>query len=1156
MHGFKSFANETVIELQHGFNCVIGPNGAGKSNILDALCFVLGKSSSKGLRVEKAGNLLFNGGKHGKPATKAIVSLYFDNSKKIFPLSDDEIKLSRIVNSKGVSAYKINNKKATRAQVLDLLSAARINPEGYNIILQGDIIRFVEMSPFDRRGLIEDVSGIHVYEEKREKALRELSRVEERINEARIIISEREAYLKELKKDYEQAAKYRKLRNLVKSAKATLLNQKIKQKKLNISDVKSQVDQLNKSIQKDKASSKLIEGDVEDLKKQLKDINKQIEAKGEKEQLRLHKELEDLRVKIALSEQQLINMKSELENNNQRLQQLKNSREELKKRLLEIDMKVKDIKKRIALRQTNVRELEQKIQNLKQRHSLKAAAEVDKDLQALDEKIESINEEILNLRAKEQELLRAVDKLELMIETAKSRSERVQSLEKKDKEAIKELKSKKKQLSKISLDIDNAKKIIDKLDLELGTAQNNLLNKKEVLVRLKAQLEASRTYTNAVSEILNLKHKSVFGTISQLGVTDKRYALALDTAAGARINDIVVDNADTASKLIDFLKRKRFGVCSFLPLKELSLIKISDSVRKLTTKPGVVGLAIDLVRFDKRFEKAFRYVFGDSLIIENLNVAKRLGVGSGLRMITMDGDVVEKSGRMRGGFRASRKPMFSIINHNIKDLAKLEKEINDLETVVSRLVKTKHTESQKLESLKETKLRLEAEISTKEKQAMITLEDIEATTAEIETLKQDLKQKNLELDKLRKFIRDKLLGIANLKQEKQLLRDNLASLRSPTALAELSAFEDELKHLNTEITELRANLSILNNEKQNLLKPEHERLSKLIEQLVKDINGFKIDKKKLSDSLRNDRSLLKKMEAQENLMVKRFKGLFTKRSKISDSISKKELALRNLSNKVVANEARLNSLSIEIARLKAELAGLEEEFKGFLGVELLSNKNVSELNHIIRSNESRLETFGAVNMRALEIYDQAHQELETLNEKLLKLEHEKGDVLVMINEIDTKKKEIFLKTYNLLNKNFGATFKLLATKGEAFLELENQKDPFSGGVLIKVRLKGSKFLDIRSLSGGEKTLTALAFIFAVQEFEPAFFYVLDEVDSALDKKNSEKLSLLLKDYSRTAQYLVISHNDSIIEQSDVLFGISIDSNGVSKVTSIKLENED
>jgi len=280
--------------------------------------------------------------------------------------------------------------------------------------------------------------------------------------------------------------------------------------------------------------------------------------------------------------------------------------------------------------------------------------------------------------------------------------------------------------------------------------------------------------------------------------------------------------------------------------------------------------------------------------------------------------------------------------------------------------------------------------------------------------------------------------------------------------------------------------------------------------------------------------------------------LFKKRDKLTDENNKLENGILRSNDTMRQKEQKKNITAMENAKVKAELAGLEEEFKQYEGVPLYKNKPIIDIKKEISEFERMMENFGAVNMRALEIYDNVEKEYIKLTEKKQKLGSEKEDVLLMINEVDSKKKELFMKTYDVVNHNFKEIFNTLSSKGTATFDLENKKDPFEAGMNIKVRLSGKKFLDIRSLSGGEKTLTALAFIFAVQEHEPAAFYVLDEVDAALDKKNSERLAKLIAEYSKRAQYIMISHNDGVIGEAQNLYGISMNEHGMSKVTTLKI----
>ncbi len=329
-NGFKSFAKRTELVFGSNYNTILGPNGSGKSNVLDGLCFVLGRLSSKSMRAEKLSYLIYNGGKSKKPAGKAEVSIFFDNSKQTFPMiNDPNVKITRLVNQKGQSIYRINEERRTRTQVVDMLAAAKINPDGYNIILQGDITRFVEMSPEERRQTIEDIAGIGIYEEKKKKALSELDKVEMRLKEADILLAERKAYLKELKQDRDQALKYKEVHDRIKQSKATYLDMQIKKKEGHKGEFEGILLEIKNQIQALQQEIDAARKEIGDKKLEIKGLVEEIDRKGEKEQVELHKSVEDLKVGIGTKKNRVIACDSEIEKIAARKEQLQKDSDEI-----------------------------------------------------------------------------------------------------------------------------------------------------------------------------------------------------------------------------------------------------------------------------------------------------------------------------------------------------------------------------------------------------------------------------------------------------------------------------------------------------------------------------------------------------------------------------------------------------------------------------------------------------------------------------------------------------------------------------------------------------------------------------------------------------------------------------------------------------------
>ena len=358
--------------------------------------------------------------------------------------------------------------------------------------------------------------------------------------------------------------------------------------------------------------------------------------------------------------------------------------------------------------------------------------------------------------------------------------------------------------------------------------------------------------------------------------------------------------------------------------------------------------------------------------------------------------------------------------------------------------------------------------------------------------------------------------------------------------------------LQEEIIGLRAELKQVSGEIDNSIGREVEKIDNIIRQHTRERQEFVDEKNSLTEKLASmEQELQEKQKAQAEFHEK-FKELFKRRADLNDKMNKCDSEIATLNSRIRDIEQHSNALNLDVARIKAELAGLEQENKEYDDVEPYDDKARDKINRELREFEKMKEDLGAVNMRALEIYDQVASEYSQLQEKKETLRQERSDVLVLINQIDSKKKELFMKTFEALEKNFKRIFASLLGKGQAEIVLENSDDPFAGGVEIKVKLSGKKFLDIRSLSGGEKTMTALAFLFSVQEYDPASFYVLDEVDAALDKKNSERLAELVRSYTKYAQYVVISHNDGVIREADNLYGVSMNEHGMSKVTTLEL----
>ncbi len=1156
LDGFKSFGKYTELLFGDDFNCILGPNGSGKSNVLDALCFVLGKSSSKQLRAEKSSNLIYNGGKTKQPAKAAEVSIVFDNKNKVFPLPEDEIKISRIVRQDGASKYKINGKTKTRQEILELLGAAKINPDGYNIILQGDIVRLVEMNTVERRQLIEEIAGIGVYEEKKQQALNELQKVGDRLNEAEIILKERETYLKELKKDRDQALKYKELNDKIKQNKASYLKRNLNRKDEELKKHEEKSGSHKERLTKLQEQIKILREEIAQHKQTIQDINSEIERKGEVEQIKIQKEVEQLRIQLATHKTRISSCKTEIERISQRKEQLQKNLEEVSLKIKELNEQKQCQTAQLQSLLKTISEIDVKIKEFRQKHNLAEEADIDKQFEDLDKKAEEQQREIQILREKQQTLVREKDKAEYQIATMDEKIAKVKELEDAHQEDLTVLKKNKDQFKKLVLELNELlnQDSKDANTLAKSRAELHSLREDENKLSIKqASVQDSIAANIAVKKVLENRQKlgEVYGTVSELGSSESRYALALEIAAAQKIHSIVVDDDKTAANAIKFLKQGRFGFATFLPLNKIKPAPQKDELKKLSKEKGVYGFAIDLLDFDVKFKNIFSHVFGNTLVVEDIETARRIGIGAA-RMVTLDGDICEHTGAMTGGFRQKKTGSFKEkeIEGKLEDA---RNNIKEFESALGELEDSRKENEEKITRLRELKANVEGEIIKQEKSLHLDVGDLEATRNYKEELSKTITQISKDLEKLEEDITIQTKSLTDLKIEKQTIRNKITELRNPRVLAELNAFEEKRKQLDQEKTRIDADQKNIDVQLTDILGRDSENMQKLLKDMEKEDGAFVKEIEDLDKFAVSQQEELDKKEKEQAQFFSQFKGLFEKRNKLSDEVNGKETKILGVEENSRKEELSLNTLSIEEARVKAEVAGITAEFEQYSGVELNMEKPEEQLKKEINDFERMMVNIGNVNMRALEIYETVEKEYGGLLDKKNVLLREKDDVVRLMNEIESSKKDLFMRSLDAVDGQFRRIFGQLTTKGEAYLELENKQEPFAEGLRINVKITGNKFLDIRSLSGGEKTMTALAFLFAIQEHEPATFYILDEVDAALDKHNSEKLAKLIRSYCTKAQYVVISHNDAIISEADILYGVSMNQEaGLSNVVSLRM----
>ncbi|MEK6900405.1 MAG: hypothetical protein AABX05_04750, partial [Nanoarchaeota archaeon] len=1049
----------------------------------------------------------------------------------------------------------VNEEKRTRTEILDLLASAKINPEGYNIILQGDITRFVDMPPIERRKIIEEISDVSIYEDKKHKAMLELQKVEEKLNNADIILTERKTYLKELKKDRDQAMKFKEVRDKIDSNKATYVHLQIQERE----SVKQGFDlEITKHEEKIKGMQDKIDAlrkTAEEHKGSVVKINQEIEHKGEKEQLKVHRQIEDLKVSLAEEKTRVSALKDEISKSKQRKDQFSVEMQELEEKASSQSRQQQELQQNINLKQKELQESERNILQFRKKHNIESSQELEKEIEQKEAVIEKKQEEIQQLRQKQQELLREKDQAEFQLSSLDERIKKVKEVEKESKQQVEVLQSHKNDFKNATLKLNKCLEQDSGYASQLGNARRKVVEMQEKQSQLNAKTlsyQANLATDLAVRSILESrkKFKGVHGTIVELGQADKKYAQALEASAGARMNHIVVEDDRTAAECISYLKENKLGSASFIPLNKIKSFDIANEDKAHLKKQGVHDFALNLITYKPQYKKAFSYVFGKTIVVDNLDAARKIGVGV-IRMVTLDGSLAEESGVMRGGFNARKNSIGFKEKDSLEELERVERELSEWQGVIVNVEQKRESNLQEISALRTSKAEMEAEIIKLEKTLHLDTQDLDASN----DLRTELQSKLQETDASLAVVQ-KNVGLINkelmdLKTGKQALRSEISQLRDPRLLAQLSAFEESRQKCREDILRKESDLKNMLLQMEQMLAPEKEKIKEILKQHDKEEQKFTLEIGRLTGSIKDREKELEVKEKESKEFYSTYKGLFADREKLSAEISKSENEVESLREKSRDCEREVNLISLRNAEVKAKLAGLQEELSKYKDAAILQNKNLEELKQEISKFEVILGQMSAVNMKALEIYEQVELEFNKLLDKKDSLGKEKTDVLTLMNEIESKKTEHFMKTFDKANDNFQKIFSTLFTKGKAYLELENPGNPFEEGLSVKVKLTGNRFMDIKSLSGGEKTLTALSFIFAIQEYQPASFYILDEIDAALDKQNSEVLSKLIRAYADRAQYIVISHNDSIISEADTLFGVSM-KDGVSKITSLKI----
>lgn len=1157
---FKSFANKVDIPLLKGFTTISGPNGSGKSNIIDSILFALGLSTSRTLRAEKLFHLIST---HTK-RNEAIVKVTFGETKDENHGSDFTVTRKIKKSTQGYnSIYYINDKPVTLTEIHTLLEKYNITPNSYNVMMQGDVTSITNCSATERRKIIDEIAGIADFDRRIEQATNELTTVEQRVEKSSLILSEVDTRLEQLKEEREVALKYQKLKEEKTGLEGQINTVKFFDIKRNLEQAHANILDFTKKKKQEEAKHKDLEERLTLIKYKYEEISALVREKGEAQQIEIKKQAEETKGAIERKQSAINYADKQIQDGLKAAENSKNG--------IEVQQqKIKDTELKIQLKNDEIVGIEKNI--TEQKAELKKILEEMTGLnQTADQHIEKRNQlrkELETLQDKENNLIK--EKLPLESELKSLQKELADA-----QEQIEKLTDFKKNFGSnkdlISTQVDELKREMDDLKIvqqnamhDLDTTKNEIADlnyniqmayKKIASMEAQKQAAEDANFGRAIDTVMNAKLKGVHAPLVKLGKVDKEFATAMEIAIGGRMTHVVVDDEHVGSVAIELLKSSNAGRATFIPLN-----KLKDCPSKLTLPKdkGVIDYAINLIDFDDKYLNAFYYAVGDTLVVEDLSCARKL-MGK-YRVVTLDGEIIEKSGSMTGG--AVRKSGLRFSQNEDEELDKFKSKLKEMEKQSAELETKKVSLEKKLDDVRVNysntmteynKANLEVGSLVKNSEQNETL--IAEKTEFITLTEPKIGAIALKLDKMEENhikVTDSITKVQEdiTKVEKLINDEDLKDLKEKT-----ESVEFEIKRLQTNLANANNDLSEYGREIaffKGLIETKEEE----IVNIKKNNETLEKDKVKYAKEIEEEKVKLEKLEEQIAEITEKLGELLKQRDEINNDLMEIEKQKHIQASDIERIGEQIESFKARRRELEPELESAREELENS-GVEV--NKlepvtiSIEEITSKIQRLEKRMEDLGLVNMRAITAYDEVLARQSELKTQIETLSKERKQILERMQGYEQLKKETFMKTYNNINENFKEVFHRLSD-GEGTLVLENEEDPLSGGLTIEAQPRDKKKQRLEGMSGGEKSLTALAFVFAIQRYMPAPFYAFDEVDMHLDGLNVEKLSDMIKHQAKDTQFIVVSLRKPMIESANRTIGVTQKEKGITRVTGVKLRD--
>ena len=1155
---FKSFANDITIPFLKGFTTISGPNGSGKSNIIDSILFALGLASARNLRTEQLSDFIST---HTKK-NEAFVKVVFEPENS----EEEPITVARKIrkSSQGFnSVYYLNDQVSTLTEIHTHLEKYRITPNSYNVMMQGDVMSITNCSTVERRKIIDEIAGIADFNRRIDKAQEELLTVEERVENANLILTEIESSIERLAQEKETALKYQKLKTEKFQLESQITTVKYFDIKRNLELAHQNILEFNKKKKEEEGNLKKLEDNLLEIKKRYSEISELVKNNGEAEQIETKKQLEELKGQISRKNLAISSVEKTIHDNLKTIENSKNGIENHKEKIEKISLKIEEKKAEIVEIENNIKIQEAELTKILEEVSglNKNADKQIEERNNLKKELEKLKEEEWNIKSETIPLETELATTKKDVENAKKSLNELTNFKANFKDNQDKLQLQVEELTKEQADYklaqENVMYNLDKNKNEMSDLLHDIQMAQRKIITIEAQKSAYEEVNlgRAIDSVLKAKINGVHAPLLQLGSVDKEYSTALEVAMGGRMKNIVVDDEDVARVCIDYLKSSRAGSATFLPLNRM---KKAPSSLRIPKEKGVVDYAINLIDFDDRYLDAFFYALGDTLIVEDYDSAKRL-IGK-YRLVTLDGSLFEKSGAITGGDRRDTGLKFSQnqdeeLNKYKTRFAELQKQYSSLENtrkeLESKQEKIRQNYSNTMTALNSAKIELN-NLNNNSKNNEDKIEEYKNIIKENEPKIQNIEKKLEKYEEKLVDLNDKMLVLQDkiAEIESKMTEGELKKLKEMTAAIEnqIKDYQNKILKCNNEINEANRDIDF----NKELIKAKEEQIQRLIKdnetaaqdkiKFAEEIKEIEVKALELEEKIKSLGEKLLQLQKQRDLVQEELLSAETQKNKITNEIER-------IGEQVEAFKARRRELEPQLEEIRTELKANEVDINALVPTEI----STEEITTKIQRLQKRMEEMEPVNMLAIQAYDEVKARQEEKKEQIAVLTNERKQILEKMNGYEQIKKETFMKTYNNINENFKDIFARLS-EGEGTLMLENPENPFEGGLTIEAQPRDKKKQKLGAMSGGEKSLTALALVFAIQKYLPAPFYALDEVDANLDGINVERLADIIRQQAKNTQFIVVSHRKPMIESANRTIGVTQKEHGKTRVTGVKFRD--